>query len=67
MMNIKRTYFFFIIGSFVVISVFALIPSADATFGISPPFLNADHLVAGAKYVQTIYLVQNESDSDLRI
>ncbi len=41
--------------------------SARAAFGISPPFLNADHLVPGARYVQTIYLVQDQPIEDLRI
>lgn len=38
-----------------------------AAFGISPPFLNADHLVKGTRYVQTIYLLQNQPNEDLRI
>lgn len=40
---------------------------ADAAFGTSPPFLNADHLVPGAKYFQTIYLVQDRPTEDLTI
>ncbi len=40
---------------------------AKAAFGISPPFLNADHLVAGANYVQTVYLVQDQPNDDLLI
>lgn len=36
-------------------------------FGISPPFLNADHLVKGATYDQTIYLVQDQPSDDLQI
>ena len=43
------------------------IPHADAAFGISPPFINADKLVPGSKYVQTIYLVQDQPNEDLRI
>jgi hypothetical protein len=41
--------------------------SAEAAFGISPPFLNADHLVPGVTYVQTVYLVQDQPDVDLPI
>ncbi len=40
---------------------------SQAAFGISPPFLNAGHLVAGAKYVQTVYLVQDQPNQDLKI
>jgi hypothetical protein len=55
-----------------VVAIFAsffLLPIAvtHAAFGISPPFLNADHLVPGAKYTQTIYLVQDQPDSNLNI
>lgn len=38
-----------------------------AAFGISPPFLNADHLVPGATFSQTIYLVQDQPTEDLGI
>lgn len=38
---------------------------AEAAFGISPPFLNAGHLVPGAKYIQAIYLVQDQPNEDL--
>jgi hypothetical protein len=41
--------------------------TAKAAFGISPPFLNADHLVAGATYEQTVYLVQDQPNEDLQI
>lgn len=46
---------------------FALPRKAEAAFGISPPFLNADHLVPGARYVQTVYLVRDIADEDLLI
>ena len=36
-------------------------------FGISPPFIHATHLVKGARYAQTIYLVQDQSNEDLKI
>ncbi len=38
-----------------------------AAFGVSPPFLNAFHLVPGATYTQTIYLVQDNPATDLTI
>jgi hypothetical protein len=41
--------------------------TAHAAFGISPPFLNADHLVKGSHYVQTVYLVQDDPSEDLAI
>src|SRR3989344_3360725 len=43
------------------------VQTADAAFGISPPFLNADHLVPGAAYEQVIYLVQDHPDVDIPI
>jgi hypothetical protein len=51
------------------LAVFLLFPVSltHAAFGISPPFLNADHLVPGAKYQQTVYLVQDQPDQDLDI
>ncbi len=58
---------------FILFSVFAaaffLLPASltHAAFGISPPFLNADHLVPGAKYQQTIYLVQDQPNQNLNI
>lgn len=39
----------------------------NAAFGVSPPFFNADHLVPGVTYSQTIYLVQDQPNSDLPI
>jgi hypothetical protein len=39
--------------------------TAYAAFGISPPFINADHLVPGAVYRQTVYLVQDRPEEDL--
>jgi LPXTG-motif cell wall-anchored protein len=52
-----------------VMGLFFLLPpqATYAAFGISPPFLNADHLVPGTKYVQTIYLVQDQPNTDLNI
>lgn len=40
---------------------------AEAAFGISPPFLNATYLVKGAEYTQTVYLIQDQPNSDLGI
>lgn len=40
---------------------------AEAAFGISPPFLNADHLVKGSRYAHTIFLVQDQPNQDLKI
>ena len=49
------------------IAFFAATGTSLAAFGISPPFLNADHLVPGVTYDQTIYLVQDQPDTDLTI
>jgi len=38
-----------------------------AAFGVSPPFINAVHLVPGATYSQTIYLVRDDASADLPI
>lgn len=46
---------------------FSAAKTTHAAFGISPPFLNADHLVPGTKYVQTIYLVQDQPNTDVSI
>ncbi len=40
---------------------------ASAAFGISPPFVNSDHLLPGSRYVQTVFLVQDHPDQDTRI
>ncbi|RJP43098.1 LPXTG cell wall anchor domain-containing protein [Candidatus Parcubacteria bacterium] len=49
------------------VSLSALPARADAAFGISPPFMHATHLVPGSRYVQTVYLVQDQPDQDLKI
>jgi hypothetical protein len=57
-----------VVAVFVFAAAFFSLPqNALAAFGVSPPFLNADHLIAGAKYVQTVYLVQDQPDQDLEI
>lgn len=65
----KNTIFWSVVVVVFIIAtaIFPLPRSASAAFGISPPFVNADHLVAGAKYVQTVYLVQDQPDQDLAI
>src|SRR3989344_7405231 len=40
---------------------------AEASFGISPPFIHATHLVKGAKYTQVVYLVQDQPNEDVYI
>lgn len=52
---------------FSVIAFFGFAGVTYAAFGVSPPFLNADHLVAGADYTQTIYLVQDQPTVNLPI
>ncbi len=59
-----------IAGAFLAVAaaVYLSVPaSVMAAFGISPPFLNADHLVRGSKFVQTVYLVQDDPSEDLKI
>ena len=56
------------LGTLAAAFVVLVAPSVSyAAFGISPPFLNADHLVPGATYSQTIYLVQDQPVDDLPI
>jgi len=50
-----------------ILALFGGMRHSEAAFGISPPFLNAGHLVKGSKYVQTIYLVQDQPEGDLTI
>lgn len=52
---------------FATLFCFFVAQNAHAAFGISPPFLNADHLVPGAAYTQTFYLVQDQPNDDLGI
>ncbi len=40
---------------------------ASAAFGVSPPFVNATHLMPGVTYSQVVYLVQDKPDEDLGI
>lgn len=50
-----------------VVFAFAAPNISLAAFGVSPPFLNAQHLVAGATYTQTIYLVQDNPSNAVTI
>ncbi len=43
------------------------VPAASAAFGVSPPFVNAAHLVPGSTYAQTIYLVQDQVDQNINV
>jgi hypothetical protein len=54
--------------TFAVGAIFLVAPNITlAAFGVSPPFFNAVHLVPGVTYSQTIYLVQDQTTSDLAI
>jgi hypothetical protein len=63
-----RPVYIILIGSILTaLAVFIPIQRTYAAFGISPPFLNADHLVPGSKFSETIYLVQDQPNQDLNI
>jgi len=56
------------IASIAAIAFFVVPASVTyAAFGVSPPFVNADHLVPGSKFSETIYLVQDQPNQDLNI
>ena len=57
----------FVVGLLFCIPAFAVPRLASAAFGISPPFMNVSSLVRGSRYVQTIYLVQDQPNQDLTI
>ncbi|MEK7193511.1 MAG: hypothetical protein AAB652_01860 [Patescibacteria group bacterium] len=64
--NISLLYF--IVASGFLLGAFIFYPHvSNAAFGISPPFLNESHLVPGAHYSQTVYLVQDQPDNDVKI
>src|SRR3989344_6163897 len=65
-MRTDYLYSWFLVFIFVVLGVTAA-PQAEAAFGISPPFVNAGNLVAGSKYTQVVYLVQDQPDKDLKM
>ena len=54
---------------FSLAAIFLLVPSgvAEAAFGISPPFVNPDNLMPGSVYSQTVFLVQDQPNEDLKI
>lgn len=62
-MKFKASSLIFIAGLLLAIQV----KTAEASFGISPPFINATYLVKGAEYSQVIYLIQDQPDTDLGI
>jgi hypothetical protein len=66
-MAIPRKALFVTFAFFAMALFFGGIRVTHAAFGVSPPFLNADHLVPGVTYSQTIYLVQDQPDNDLPI
>lgn len=43
-----------------ILAFFASTLVTYAAFGVSPPFFNANHLVPGVTYSQTVYLVQDQ-------
>jgi hypothetical protein len=60
---------FLVISAFVaaLLLSFGITQNVHAAFGVSPPFVNADKLVKGAVFQQTIYLVRDIADVDLPI
>ena len=65
-MNFSK-YFGAVAALTLLSGIFLMVPAARAAFGISPPFLNAGHLVPGVNYTQTVYLVQDHPDQDLSV
>ena len=69
--SMQRTVFTAVFwgGVFVFAALFLFLPpqNARAAFGISPPFMNIGTLVRGSRYVQTIFLVQDQPNQDLPI
>ncbi|MGC9599132.1 MAG: hypothetical protein ABSE18_01985 [Minisyncoccia bacterium] len=63
----KFSRLFFIAFAFAAILLLGSAERSLAAFGISPPFINADHLVPGVTYSQTVYLVQDQPDQNLEI
>ena len=63
----KLAIFLAIGGSFFGATLLVTPNIAQAAFGISPPFMNPTNLLPGSSYTQTIYLVQDQPDQDLRI
>lgn len=63
----RRTVVIGVLGVWGIVAFLFSAPTALGAFGISPPFMNADHLVPGARYTQTIFLVQSDPEEDVRI
>lgn len=61
---LNRFYFF---GLFLAGLLMVLPQSSEGAFGVSPPFINASNLLKGSRFEQTIYLVQDQPNRDLRI
>lgn len=55
---------FMLIALFV--SVFSNIAAAQAAFGVSPPWINNDHMLPGSSYEETIYLSRNETEQAMK-
>jgi hypothetical protein len=70
MERLQRTvwlFFFYAVVVSVAGTALRGVSVAHAAFGISPPFLHAENLIKGSRYVQTIYLVQDQPNEDLPI
>lgn len=63
----RRAIILGVLGVWGIIGFLLGAQTALGAFGISPPFMNADHLVPGARYTQTVFLVQSDPDLDVRI
>ncbi len=64
-LNLPKLGLMFLVLGFLSFTFF--VPRSEAAFGISPPFLNTDHLLKGSRYVQVVFLVQDNPDQDIRI
>ncbi len=66
----KRSPYLILVPAFILAAAggfFLSAPHAEAAFGISPPFINASHLVPGITYSQTLYLVRDDASSGLPV
>lgn len=48
------------------VSVFSNIPTAEAAFGVSPPWVNNNNLLPGSTFEQVVYLSRNETEEAMR-
>ena len=60
-MELRQAFKFFV----TVWLILAWANSAQAGFGVSPPWVIAEHLLKGSHFEQTIYLVQGQPKEDL--